>query len=115
MSAIVRSLALLFFETARLTSPESHYTTKVSFVSLILFLKLSECLKIVTGDFPGATMVRNLLASAGDIIDISSIPKLGRFAGEGNGNSLRGSCLDNPMDREVWGISLWSRKRVRHD
>ena len=66
MSAIVHSLALPFFETARLTSPVSQDTTKISFVSLILFLKLCGCLKIVTGGSPSATVVMNLLANAGD-------------------------------------------------
>ena len=31
-----------------------------------------------------------------------SIPGLGRFPGEGNGNPLQYSCLRNPMDREAW-------------
>ena len=30
--------------------------------------------------------------------DLSSIPGLGRFLGEGNGNLLQYSCLENPMD-----------------
>ena len=41
-------------------------------------------------------MVKNLPASAGEE---GSIPGSGRFSGEGNGNPLRHSCLDNPMDR----------------
>ena len=31
--------------------------------------------------------------------DLGSIPGLGRFPGEGNGNPLQYSCLKNPMDR----------------
>ena len=31
--------------------------------------------------------------------DLDSIPGLGRFPGEGNGNPLQYSCLENPMDR----------------
>ena len=34
--------------------------------------------------------------------DAGSIPGLGRSPGEGNGNSLQYSCLDNPMDRGAW-------------
>ena len=30
------------------------------------------------------------------------IPSLGRFSGEGNGNSLQYSCLENPMDGGAW-------------
>ena len=34
--------------------------------------------------------------------DLCSIPGLGRWPGEGNGNSLQYSCLKNSMDREAW-------------
>ena len=30
------------------------------------------------------------------------IPELGKYPGEGNGNPLQYSCLENPMDREAW-------------
>ena len=43
-------------------------------------------------------MVKKLSANAGDT---SSIPRLRRSPGEGNGNSLQYSCLENPVDREV--------------
>ena len=47
--------------------------------------------------FPGA--LRNLPANAGDM---DSIPGLGRSPGEGNGNPLQNSCLENPMDGGAW-------------
>ena len=34
--------------------------------------------------------------------DQSSIPGLGRYPGEGNGNPLQYACLENPMDRGAW-------------
>ena len=34
--------------------------------------------------------------------DSGFIPGLGRFPGEGNGNLLQYSCLENPMDRGAW-------------
>ena len=37
------------------------------------------------------------------------IPWLGRSPGEGNGNPLQYSCLENPMDR---GYSPWGRKEL---
>ena len=43
--------------------------------------------------------VESLPASARDIRDASSIPGSGRSLGEGNGNPLQYSCLENPMDR----------------
>ena len=46
-------------------------------------------------------VVKNLPANAGDIRDVGSIPGLGRSPGEGNGNPLWYSCLENPMDRGV--------------
>ena len=60
-------------------------------------------------------MVKNLLASARDIRDMSSIPGLGRSPGAGHGNPLEYSCLENPMDREVWQALVNRSQRVRHD
>jgi len=34
--------------------------------------------------------------------DVDSVPRSGRFSGEGNGNPLQYSCLGNPMDRGAW-------------
>ena len=47
-------------------------------------------------DFPGGSDGKASAYSAGDP---GSIPGLGRSPGEGNGNSLQYSCLENPMDR----------------
>ena len=44
-------------------------------------------------------VVMNLPANAGDM---GSIPRLGRSPGEGNGNPLQYSFLENPMDRGAW-------------
>ena len=49
-----------------------------------------------------ALMVENSPANAGDARDMSSIPGLGSSSGEGNGNPLQSSCLENPMDRGAW-------------
>ena len=49
--------------------------------------------------FPSGSAVKNPLANAGDL---SSIPGSGRSPGEGNGNSLQYSCLENSMDRGAW-------------
>ena len=51
-------------------------------------------------------MVKNLPANAGDAKDLSSIPGAGRSPGVGNGNSLQYSCLENPMEREVWWATV---------
>ena len=47
-------------------------------------------------------VVKNLPANPGDIRDAISISGLGRYPGEGNGNPLQYSCLENPMDRGAW-------------
>ena len=44
-------------------------------------------------------MVKNLPASSGEA---GSIPGLERSLGQGNGNPLQYSCLENPMDRGTW-------------
>ena len=44
-------------------------------------------------------MVKNLPANAGEVRDAGSVPRLGRSPGEGHGNPLQYSCLENPMDR----------------
>ena len=51
-------------------------------------------------------MVKNSLASAGDIRDVGSIPELGRSPGRGHGNPLQYSCLENPMDRGAWQTTV---------
>ena len=38
--------------------------------------------------------------------DQGSIPGLGKSSGEGYGNLLQYSCLENPMDREAWGAMV---------
>ena len=37
---------------------------------------------------------------------MSSIPGLGRSPGEGDGNPLQYSCLENPMDGEAWWATV---------
>ena len=50
-------------------------------------------------DFPGGSVVKNLPASAG-YADL--FPGSGRAPGEGNGNSLQYSCLENRIDSGAW-------------
>ena len=48
-----------------------------------------------------AVVVKNMPAN-GDMRDVGLIPGWGRSHGEGNGNPLQYSCLENPIDRGVW-------------
>ena len=47
--------------------------------------------------------------------DWGSIPGSGRSPGEGNGNPLQYSCLENPMDEEPGGLQSMGSQRVGHD
>ena len=44
-------------------------------------------------------MVKNSFTNAGDAGVVGSIPRLGRSPGDGNGNPLQYSYLENSMDR----------------
>ena len=60
--------------------------------------------------FPGGSDGK---ASAYNVGDLGSIPGSGRSPGEGNGNPLQYSCLENPMDIGAWlGYSPWGRKEL---
>ena len=53
-------------------------------------------------DLAVALVVKNLPASAGDIRDMGLIPRSGRSPGEGHGNPLQYSFLENFIDRGAW-------------
>ena len=60
-------------------------------------------------------MVKNLPANAGDIRDVGSIPGLGKISGEGNGNPLQYSFLENSKDRGAcWASQSTESQRVGH-
>ena len=50
--------------------------------------------------------VKNPLANAGDLRGAGLILGLGRSFGEGHGNPLQSSCLENPMDRGAWRATV---------
>ena len=60
--------------------------------------------------FPNSLVGKESACNAGDP---GSVPGLGRFPGEGNGNPFQYSCLGNPIDRGAWRAT-WGCKRVRH-
>ena len=60
---------------------------------------VSSVLGFIRGFLPGGSEGK---ASACNVGDLGSIPGLGRSPGEGNGNPLQYSCLENPMDRGAW-------------
>ena len=54
--------------------------------------------------------MENPSANAGDM---GSIPELGSYSGEGNGNPLQYSCLGNPMDRGAWQATVHGGHKSR--
>ena len=63
--------------------------------------------------FPGGSVVKKLLANAGDAGE--SIPGSGRSPEGGHGNPLQYSCLEKPMDRGAWQAAFHKAQGVRHD
>ena len=53
-----------------------------------------------------STVVKNSPANAADTRDPGSIPGLGRSPGQGKGNLLQYSCLEDPMDRGTWWATV---------
>ena len=53
--------------------------------------------------FPGDLVGKESARNAGDL---GSIPGSGRSSGEGNGNPLQYSCLENSMDRGAWQAAV---------
>ena len=60
---------------------------------------LIEAVYAMIWGFPGVSEVKTSACSAGDL---GSIPELGRNPGEGNGNPLQYSCLENPTEVGAW-------------
>ena len=50
-------------------------------------------------------MIKNPSASAEDSGNTGSIPGSGKLPGEGNGNPLKSSYLEDFMDRKGWQVS----------
>ena len=67
---------------------------------------------MVFKDFPGGSGGK---ASAYNAGDLGLIPGSGRSPGEGNGNPLQYSCLENLMDRGADGIQFMGSQRVKRD
>ena len=53
--------------------------------------------------FPGGSDGKESVCNVGDL---GSIPRSGRSPGEGNGNPLQYSCLENSMDGRAWWATV---------
>ena len=56
--------------------------------------------------FSGGSVGKESGCNAGDAEDTSLIPRSGRSPGGGHGNPLQYSCLENPMDRGAWWVTV---------
>ena len=68
------------------------YYKKVILTYLIMYM-------MIYNPFPGGSDGKASACNAGTL---GSIPESGRSPGEGNGNPLQHSCLENPMDGGAW-------------
>ena len=86
---------------------------KILFAFFLLIYLLLQRSQLRTQGFPDGSAVENPPANAGDA---GLIPGSGRSPGEGNGNPLQYSCLENPMGRGVWRATVpgVSRSQTRH-
>ena len=90
--------------------------TAIGLANSFLFIYYS-CIIIIIiiGASSVAQLVKNPSANARDARDKSSIPGWGRSPGEGNGNPLQYSCLENFLDRGGWQATAHGGRRIRHD
>ena len=84
------------------------------FLNTVFFFFTFSCMSVFYASTFGS-VVKNLPANAGDPRDAASFPVLGRSAGEGNGNPLQYSCLENPMDGGAWQATVHVVTRVKHN
>ena len=66
----------------------------------------------IVRNFPGGSDGK---VSAYNAEDPGSVPRSGRSPGEGNGNPLQYSCLENPVDGGACGLQSMESQRVGHD
>ena len=98
---VFQTLLLLLLWWSVISVPRCYYCKKIT-----IHWGLRWCLALSSNSIfnlrhcsPGGSVVKNLPTNAGNL---GSIPGLGRSPGEGNGNRLQYSCLENPMERGDW-------------
>ena len=69
-------------------------------------------IRSILDSFPYSSIGKESACSAGGL---GLIPGLGRSPGEGNGNPLQYSCLENLLDRGAWQATVHGVARVGHD
>ena len=97
-------LAILVFEyvSANKSKSKQMRSPALQFCGDLIWLMAETPSRVYTNlpkDFPGGLDGK---VSAYNVGDPGSIPGLGRSPGEGKGNPLQCSCLENPMGGGAW-------------
>ena len=77
--------------------------------------EMIKCRWLIRIGFPSGSVDKESACNAGDTGDVGLIPGSGRSPGEGNGNPLQYSYLENPMGRGAWQATVQSVTRVGRD
>ena len=95
-----------------LTSDLTHFLVAELGPDVITLQGISSGIGASGRGFPGGSEVKVSASNAGDL---GSIPGSRRSPGEGNGNPLQYSCLENPMDGEAWWATVHrvAKRRTR--
>ena len=88
--------------TQRISHSEQYYFSEQKFFRNLVTKFLKHSFQHIW-DFPGGSDNKAPAYNAGNL---GSIPGSGRSPGEGNGNPLQYSCLENPMDGEAWWATV---------
>ena len=86
---------------------ETHYHHSPVYKTLVIAIAYS-----YNEDFPRGSVVKNLSTN---VRDVGSVPGWGRSPGEGNGNSVQYSCLENSRTEEPDGMQFMGLQRVGHE
>ena len=78
------------------------YTYMYIYICIYVYLHIHICIFTYMQSLSGS----EVKASACNAGDLSSILGSGRSPGEGNGNPLQYSCLENPMDGGTWWATV---------
>ena len=102
--SIVVNLSAFILLFLKLQSQQTHMDT-IANTELVFHVpnmvqSISFNLSLNLQGFLGGSETKNPPANAGDV---GLTPGWGRSPGEGNGNTLQYSCLENPMDSGAWG------------
>ena len=94
-------LLTLFWKVCNSTYPQESLVLGFLDVPKLKYVKV-----MVVRGFPGGSDGKESAYNAGDL---GSIPGSGRSPGEGNGNPIQYSCLENPTDRGAWRATVLTK------